>query len=141
RARAAADALTGPANERRRRMRDDVRAPLDRPAEVWRREGRIDHEGRAVRVGDRRDALEIEHVAARIADRFTVEKLRVRTERGVPPVEVVRIDEGDLEAELALQVLELRDRAAVERGGGHDVIARHEHGEQRGRLSREAARE
>ena len=58
-----------------------------------------------------------------------------------PRVRVVGIDPGQLDAHLAQQVLELVHRAAVERRGRDDVVARLQQREQRGRLRGDPAGE
>ena len=61
-------------------------------------------------------ALEVEHVALRVADGLAVERPGVRPDRGAPRVEVVGVvDEGDLDAELRQRVVEQVVGAAVER--------------------------
>ena len=47
---------------------------LDRPAEVGRGEGVVDHQRHAGLVGDRGDRLDVEHVDPRVADRLAVER-------------------------------------------------------------------
>jgi hypothetical protein len=56
-----------------------------------------------VLVRERGHARDVEHVQARIAQRFGEQHLGVRADRGAPGVEVARVDEGGLDAE-ALQV-------------------------------------
>ena len=84
------------------------------PAEVRRRERVVDHQRRLVLVRDRGDRLEVEYVAARVADRLPVEDLRVLARRSPPRVRVVRVDPGEVDVQLPQQVLELVDGAAVE---------------------------
>ena len=125
----------------RRRVQHDVGAPLDRPAEVRRRERVVDEQRHAVLVRDARNRLDVEHVAARVADRLAEESFRVVAHRAAPGSEIVGIHPRDLHAHLAQHVLQLIDGAAVERGRRDDVIARREQREQRRGLRREPARE
>ena len=136
-----ADARAVAADELRRRVQHDVRAPVDRPAQVRRRERVVDEQRRAVLVRETRERLDVEHVAARVADRLAEKRLRVRPDRRFPRVEVVRIDPRELHRHLVQQVLELIHRAAVERRRRHDVIAGRQHREERAGLRRDAARE
>ena len=137
----AADARAVPADELGGGVDHDVGAPLDRPAQVGRGERVVDDQRELVLVGDGRHGLDVEHVARRVADRLAEERLRVRPD-GLPPrVRVVGVDPGQLDVHLAQQVLELVDRAAVQRGGGDDVVAGLEQREQGGRLGGDAAGE
>ena len=120
----AADARAVAADELRRRVDHDVGAPLDRAAEIRRRERVVDDQRQLVLVRDRRDGLDVEHVAGRVADRLAVERLRVLADRRPPRVRIVGIDPRQLDVHLAQQVLELVDRAAVERRRRDDVVAR-----------------
>ena len=129
------------AEELRRRMDDDVGAPVERAAQVRRRERVVDDQRRAVLVRDRGDGLEVEHGARRVADRLAEERLGLGPQRRAPGVEVARVDEVEVDRELAEEVLELGQRAAVERPRGDDVIAGLEQREEDRRLRREAARE
>ena len=113
----------------------------ERLAQVRRREGVVDHERDAGRVGDVGDAGEVEDVALRVADALAVERLRVRADRGLPGVEVVGVvDEADLDAQLRERVVQLVVGAAVERRARHDVPAVLGEVEQRDRLGGLAAR-
>ena len=49
----------------------------ERLAQIRRCHSVVDHEGDTVLVGDRRDSLEVENVAFRVADRLGVEGLGV----------------------------------------------------------------
>ena len=89
------------ADELRRRVHGDVRSVEERLAQVRRGHGVVDHERDAVLVGDRRDSLEVEHVALRVADGLGIERLRVGPDRVAPRVQVVGIlDEAHLDSEL-----------------------------------------
>ena len=68
---------------------------------------------------------DVEHVAARVAQRLGEQQLGVRPDRGAPLLGVVGVvDEADLDPQLGERVVEEVVRAAVERGGGHEVVAR-----------------
>ena len=69
-----------------------------------RREGVVDDQRQVVLVRDRRDRLDVEHVAARIADRLAEERLRVRLDGRAPGVQVIGVDPGQLDAHLAQQM-------------------------------------
>src|SRR5208282_3227345 len=103
------------ANELGCRMDNDVRAPFERAAEVRRRKRVVHYQWEVVLVCDRRHSLDVQYVAAGVADRLSEERLRVRSD-GVPPgVGVVRVDPGQFHAHLAEKMLELVDRPAVQR--------------------------
>ncbi len=76
-----------------------------------------------------------------VADRLGVEQPRARPGRSAPGIEVVRVDEVEVDRELAEHVLQLRDRAAVQRTRGDDVVARLQQREEGRRLRRQPARE
>ena len=102
--------------------------------------GVVDDERDAVVVGDLADALDVEHVVARVGEHLTVERLGVRADGGAPLLEVVRVvDEGDLDAHLRQRVVEQVVRAAVQRRAGDDVVAGLGEGEDGERLGRLAA--
>ena len=70
-------------------------------------DGVVDDQRHAVLVGDRRHALDVEHVVAGVADGLAVEGLGVRPHRGPPRVEVVGVvDEGHVDAQLRQRVVE-----------------------------------
>ncbi len=75
-------------------------------------------------VRKRRHPRNVEHVEARIAERFAEQEPRGRTDGGAPRVEVAGIDEGRLDAEARQRVVEQVVRAAVERARRDDVVAR-----------------
>ena len=120
---------------------DDVRAPLDRAAEKRRRERVVHDQRQLVVVRDGRDRLDVEHVAAGVADGLAVERLGVVADGRLPGVGIVGIDPRQLHRHLAQQVLELIDRPAVQRRRGHDVIAGRQQREQGRRLCRDPAGE
>ena len=124
-----------------RRVHHDVRSPIERPAEVRSGEGVVDHERRAVIVGDFRHRLDVEDVPSGISDGLGVEELGVLLEGALPGGEVVGVDEGELDRELPEVVLELVHRAAVEGARGDDVIAGLEESEESSRLRGDTARE
>ena len=124
----------------RRGVHDDVGAPLDRADEEGRRDGVVDDERHAVLVGEGGDGLDVEDLGLRVGDRLAEEQLGVGADRGAPRVDRGRVlDEAHLDAEARQRVLQQVEGAAVERGGGDDVVARLgdvEHGERLGRLAR-----
>jgi hypothetical protein len=92
-------------------------------------------------VRDGRDRLDVEDVAPRIADRLAVEGLRILADGRLPRARIVGIDPRQADIHLPQQVLELIDRAAVERRRGDDVIAGLQQREERRGLRRDPARE
>ena len=89
----AADAVAMAAHELRQRVHHDVGAVIDRPAHVGRRESVVDHQRNAVLVRDLGHRFDVEHVAARIADRLAVEALRLRRDGLAEILRIVRLDE------------------------------------------------
>ena len=65
----------------RRRVRNDIDAPLEGPAIDRRRERIVDDKRNAVRVRNLSELLEIENVERGIGDRFAEHRFRVRAER------------------------------------------------------------
>ena len=107
------DAVAG--EELGRRVVDEVGAELERPHQPRRGEGRVDQQRQAVLVRERRDARNVEHVEARVAERLAEQQPRLRADRGAPSVEVARVDERRVDAEARQRVVEQVVRAAVER--------------------------
>ena len=103
------------ADELGRRVQHDVGAPFDRAAEERRRERVVHDQRKFVVVRNRRDRLDVEDVARRVADRFAVESLRVLADGGLPRIRIVGINPRQAHVHLAQEVLELVDGSAVER--------------------------
>ena len=120
------------------RVQDDVRAPLNRSTQIRCRKGVVDEQRQSALVRDAGDGLDVEHIAAGIADRFAEECLGIAPNRGFPRAEIVRVHPCQLDRKLAQDVLELVDRPAVQRRGGHDVVPGFEQREQRGGLRGQA---
>ncbi len=71
----AADGRPMAADELRRRMQHDIRAVLDRPAEIRRRESVVDDQRNMMLMRDLRDGFDIEHIHPWIRDRLRVDQL------------------------------------------------------------------
>ena len=104
-------------------MNDDVRAMLERPAEVGRSQRVVDHERNACVVRDLRDGGEVGDVELRIADGLDVDSLGVVANRRPEVRGIVAVDERRLDAELREGDRKLRVRAAVEGARRDDVVA------------------
>ena len=114
-----------PRQELGRRVEHQVGAVIERPHQIGRGEGRVDQQRQAVLVRDRRDARDVEHVEAGVAQRLAeaaaassgriaarqASRSRGSTKRG-------------LDAEARQRVVEQVVRAAVERARGDDVRRR-----------------
>ena len=72
---------------------------------------------------DLRDGRNIQHFEAGIADGFADHQPRIRPDRGAEFVERARLDESRGDAEARQRVRQEVDGAAIERGGGDDMIA------------------
>ena len=107
---------------------------------VQRREGVIDDQRKVMLVGNGGEFLDVEHVAAGVANRLAVERLGVLAHGPFPCVHIVWINPREADVHLLQKMLELVDGAAVERRRRHDVVARLEQREQRGHLRGDAAR-
>lgn len=104
-------------------MDHDVRAVLDRPQQEGGGHGVVDDERHPGRVRGVRDAPDVQHVAARIAEGLGEERLRVGPHRGPPGIQVLRVlDERHLDAETGKRVTEEVVGAAVQGRGGDDVV-------------------
>ena len=129
----AADELGG-------RVNDDVGAPLDRVDAIGRRHGVVDDERNPEFMGERRDALDVEHVVSRVGEHLTEVRPGVLLGGVAPLIEVVGIlDEGHLDAELGQSVMQQVVGSAVQRRRRHEVLPRlHdvEDGQRRSRLPR-----
>ena len=129
-----------PAQELRRRGHHDVRAPLEGAGQE-RRGHRVVHDQRdAQLVRGRRDRLDVEDVAARVGDRLPEEGDGALVGQRRPGRRIARlVHEARLDAQARQGVGEQVRGAAVQGGGGHDVVARpaqRHQGEGRGRLPR-----
>ncbi|GLJ80911.1 hypothetical protein GCM10017586_25940 [Microbacterium imperiale] len=123
-----------PSEELRRRVHDDVGPQLERSQQVRRRERRVDDEGDAVAVGDRRDGGHIEHAAPRIRDGLRDEGPGARSDRRFPGVGIARVGhEVRRDAETAEVGAQELARALVDARRRDDVVARLEDRQQRRR--------
>ena len=90
-----------------------------------RREGVVDHQRHAVRMGDLREALDIQHFHARVGKRFAEEELGLRTEAGVHfLIRGLVVHEGDVDAHLLQGNAQQVEGAAVDVVQAHDVVPR-----------------
>lgn len=122
-------------------VRDDVHAVLERTAVDRRREGVVDDQWHAVTMRCVRELLEVEHDKRRIGDGLAEHGLGVRLERGLKFLfGAVRADEGAFDAHLAHGHVDEVERAAVDGGGGDDVVAVVADVEQREEVRRLAGR-
>ena len=106
-----------------RGVHHEVGAELDRPAEKRRRKGVVDQQRNLGVMRDLRDRRNIQHLEPGIADGLADHEPRVRLDRGAEFVERARLDEGRGDAEARQRVRQQVDGAAIERGGGDDVVA------------------
>ena len=122
------------------RVGHDVRAEVERAAEIGGRKGVVDDERNPGFVGDAGEPLDIEHDEGRIRERLREDRFRVRADCLADRLRVgVGLDEGEFDSELAEGVGEQRDRSAVEARDGDDVVSGPgdvQYGEHRGGLPR-----
>ncbi|MPN33581.1 hypothetical protein SDC9_181070 [bioreactor metagenome] len=106
-------------------MGHDVRAEVERAAEVRRREGVVDDQRQPGFVGDPGEPFDVKHDKRRIRQRFGEDGPGVRTDRLAYRVGiVVRLDEGEFDPEFGKGVGEQGNRPAVQAGHRDDVISR-----------------
>jgi hypothetical protein len=120
-------------------MEHDVRAPLQWPAQVRRGEGVVDHQRDVGGVRDRGHGGDVQHVDARVADRFAIDHLGLWADRAPEVLGIVRVDKCRIDPKAPQADIELRVRAAVERAGGHNLIAGLQQRSQRDQLGGLAA--
>ena len=105
-------------------VRHDIDAVFNRTAENRSRECVIDNHRNAVLVGDVSEALEVEHLACRVCNRFAEEAFGVRAESLFNFfVARVLVDERAFDAELLHRDGEEVARAAVNSGSADEVVA------------------
>ena len=122
-------------------VRDDVHAVLERTAVDRRREGVVDDQWHAVTMRCVRELLEVEHDKRRVGDGLAEHGLGVRLERGLKFLfGAVGADEGAFDAHLAHGHVDEVEGAAVDGGGGDDVVAVVADVEQREEVRRLAGR-
>ena len=108
-----------------RGMRDNVRAPFEGTAMDRRRKGIVDHQRHAVRMGDLRESLDIQHFHTRIGKGLAEKKLRFRTEAGIHLfIRGLVVHEGDVDAHLLQGHAQQVEGAAVDVVQAHDVVPR-----------------
>ena len=90
----AADGGPMAADELGGRVDDDIRTPLDRPAESGRGAGIVDDQRQPVLMGDAGKGFDIDHVELGIAEGLGVNGLGLRADRLPNAVEIVGIDEA-----------------------------------------------
>ncbi len=85
--------------------------------------GVVDDEGQAVLVGDGGELVDVDDVELGVAEGLGVDGAGFGVDGGAQAGEVVGVDEADGDAELGQGVVEEVVGAAVERGGGDDLVA------------------
>ena len=122
------------------RIHHEVGAEFDRPAEKRRGEGVVDQQRNPGVMRDCRDGRNVQHFKPGIADGLADHEPRVGLDRGAEFVQRARLHKAGGDAEARQSVREQVDAAAIERGGGDDVIAGIEQGRDRQMQRRHAAR-
>jgi hypothetical protein len=121
----AADHVRVPAEVLRRRVEHDVGADLERVLEVRRREGVVDDDDRAGRVGRVGDRAQIEDVQHRVRRRLEPDEPRALVHVGRRVV--VEVDGRHVLERVALRLVHLRGHpvdAAVDVRDEHAAVAR-----------------
>ncbi len=83
----------------------------------------VDDQRQVVLVRDPGQRLDVGHVKLGIAESLGVYGFGFLADRLSQAVEIVGIDEADIDAQLGQRVVEKVVGAAVERGGGNDLVA------------------
>ena len=103
---------------------DDVSTPLDGTAVDGRGKGVVDDEGKAVVMGGLGKDLDIQHRQSRVGDGFAEDQLGVGANGGANfLVSSIRADEGSIDAHALHGDGNQIKGAAVDGGGGDNVIA------------------
>ena len=88
-------------------MDDDVRAPLERPAQVRARQRVVDDERDAVLARDAGEHLQVDHEATRVGEALGEDELRAGRDGGADGGLVAGVDQAPLPAESGEGVAEL----------------------------------
>ena len=121
------------------RMDHDVRAVLDRPAQVRRRHRVVHDQWHAGIVRDLGHCSDIQNVHPRVGDGLAVHGARFRGDRFAEIFRIVWLDELDVDSHAPEADIELRIRPAVERAGRYQFVARAEQTGDRQELRRLSA--
>ena len=111
------------ADELRRGMHNDVRAVLNRANQVGRAERVVNHQRKAVPMGDFRNCVDVGNIAVRVAEGFQINRAGVALDGVLDLGEVVRIHERRGDAEMRQGMLQQVVTAAVNRLLRDDVAA------------------
>ena len=106
-----------------RRMDDHIGAILEGPDQIGRGQRIVDDERHAGALGDLGDRLDVADHAAGIGDQFDEDRLGARADRRLEGREVVGIGPFHGPVEIAVGMIELVDRAAIELGGRDEFVA------------------
>ena len=106
------------------RVRDDVRTPLERTAQVGRGQRVIDHQWDVIFLRDFGGLFQRENVHQRIAERFTVNDLGIFLDGTAEVLRVGRVYESHVDAQARESVPELADRPAIQGSRRNNMIAR-----------------
>ncbi|MNW58936.1 hypothetical protein D3C74_368260 [compost metagenome] len=95
-----ADRRSVPANEFSSGMDNDVCPKFNRTEQVRTRERIIHNQRDSVLMGDSRHGLDVQHIPLRIADRFSVKRLRLVRDRTAEVLRVIGINKMHLNSQL-----------------------------------------
>ncbi len=105
------------------RVNNDIGAMLDRPAQIGRCHGVVDHQRHAGLMRNRGHLFDIQNVHARIGDGLAIDRARLRRDRFAEILRIVGLHEFHVDSQAAEAHVELRVRAAVERARRDNLIA------------------
>ena len=119
----AADRIAVAAEKFRQRVNDDIRAVIDRLAEIGCRQRVVDDQRHARAPRDIGNRCDVGDDAAGIGDEFDEDRFGLRRDGAFERGDVVGIGPHHVPAEILEGVIELVDRAAIELFRRHEFIA------------------
>ena len=106
-------------------VHDDIRAMLERPQLIRRRERTVNDKRDLMGMRDRRHRLDIDEIRVRVADGLDIDSLRIRLHRVRKCLYPLRrVDERRLDAEIREGMLQKVVGAAIDRRRRHDMLPR-----------------
>ena len=105
------------------RVDDDVRAVFDRPDQVRRSEGVVDHQRQSILMRDLRNGVDVGDIAVRIAQRLQENRSGVLLNGPLYFFQIMRVHKCGFDSVLRERVLQQIEGAAVDGLLGDDVAA------------------
>src|SRR2546421_2801783 len=115
-------------------MHDNIGTMLKGAAQIWCSKGVINDEGDASLVRDISNGVDIQYIATRVANSFTVEGTRARGESTTIIFRVGTIHEDSVDTPGAQGQVELRVGTSIETAGRNQIISGTKKGHHRSHL-------